>query len=421
MGSSLLRLCSAGLLVLCLAGGMGSAQPNVQTSDEVGVVGTVVADTEVLPPSAKVIRLRGTAEEKTAPPVFSQPGAPKAAEEALALAHQVIALLPQQMFPIPPAYAQGHRVMVAFPEKGTALPADSLPLAYVVVLYSALSQAPALGGVAVVGGLKPDGALLGVKDFALLAEAAANAKLQTLIAPWDNLEDWNALPQEVRLRLRVVLVRNLASALWHALGPYGPYAQAYNAIAEAYRLGVNQALSEDYDSAERAFATLAGQMPDDTSLGIWLQFVRDRKRLRELQSRIAGAREALEAGNLDSARTALDEALTLDPGSQEALSLKEQVLLCMNDFSAPEVWVSLEEGSQVSGTVPITVKGKDDYRLVKLALYVDGQPLAEWGTSPGEVSLDASALLPGQHLLLVEGRDVAGNVTRKDVLFTVAQ
>jgi hypothetical protein len=29
--------------------------------------------------------------------------------------------------------------------------------------------------------------------------------------------------------------------------------------------------------------------------------------------------------------------------------------------------------------------------------------------------------VPGEHLLLVEGRDVAGNVTRKEVLFAVVQ
>jgi len=325
------------------------------------------------------------------------------------------------MFPIPPAYAQGNRVTVAFPGKETATAADSLPLAYAVGIYSALSKAPLLAGAALVGGLAPDGTLTKVANFTLLAQAAAQARLPTLIAPAANLEDWNALPQETRMGLRVVLVQNLAAALWHSLGPYGPYAETYNAIAEAYRSAVNLALSERYQEAQQAFTALTAQMPQDTSLGIWLQFIAGRQRLAQLQDHLKRARAALEAGDLQTARLALDQALSLDPNSQEALSLREQVLLCMNDFTPPEVWLSLPEGSGVSGTVPITAKGKDDYRLIRLSLYVDGQVVAQWATSPGEASLDASALSLGQHVLMLEARDVAGNVTRKEVLFTVVE
>jgi len=419
MGRALLLFVLGSVFCLCLAGGEALAQQPAAPSDEPGVVTTVVLRANQFPAAARVIRLRCKEEDTQGAPYFLMPGAPPAAGQALSLAHKCIALLPQMMFPIPPAYMQGNRISVAFPDKEQASADDTLPLAYLVGLYAALSKAPLLAGVAVVGALRPDGSLAKVSNFDLLAQAAAQARIPTLVAPADNLEDWNALPAEVRLGLRVVLVRNTAAALWHVLGPYGPYGQAYNAAAEAYRSAVNLALSERYQEAQQALAALAAQMPEDTSLRVWLQFVQGRQRLLQLQGHLQRAREALEAGDLEVARQAIDQALSLDPNSQEARSLKEQTLLCMNDFTPPEVWVSLEEGSEVSGTVPITVKGKDDYRLVKLSLFVDGEPLAEWATSPGQVSLDTTSLAPGRHVLTLEGRDVAGNVSRREVVFSV--
>lgn len=102
-----------------------------------------------------------------------------------------------------------------------AIPKDgpSAGLAMAVALFSRLLNRPVLPGVAMTGEITLRGRILpigGVKEKVL---AAARAGIRTVLLPTRNRDDLSEVPPDIRRALKFHFVRDIDSALVHALGP----------------------------------------------------------------------------------------------------------------------------------------------------------------------------------------------------------
>ena len=80
------------------------------------------------------------------------------------------------------------------------------------------------------------------------------------------------------------------------------------------------------------------------------------------------------------------------------------------DTQAPTISIAKPTGGSVSGVVPVDVNYSDNVGVARAELYVNGNRVAEDGTSPFAFSWDTSAYSSGSFTLVAKAYDVAGNV-----------
>ena len=78
-------------------------------------------------------------------------------------------------------------------------------------------------------------------------------------------------------------------------------------------------------------------------------------------------------------------------------------------------------GAQVSGTVTVSANASDNFGVVGVQFYLDGNALGtENTTSPYSISWDSSSVADGTHTLMAKARDAAGNIgTSSTITVTV--
>ncbi len=148
----------------------------------------------------------------------------------------------------------------------------SAGLAFVIAAYSAVTDVPVCHEVAVTGEIKGDGSVHPVGGVAAKLQAAATAGVGTVILPEGDREDLPQVPPDLLRRVRLVFVSDVSTALFHALGPYGPEGARYATLAGRYVSAVNWARGGDTARADAEFAALQQEMPEDYSLGVWRQY-----------------------------------------------------------------------------------------------------------------------------------------------------
>ncbi len=75
-------------------------------------------------------------------------------------------------------------------------------------------------------------------------------------------------------------------------------------------------------------------------------------------------------------------------------------------------------GSAAAAALPITIRAEDDLALAEVQAWLDGRPLARWGSPPYTLAWPPT---PGTHTLRVEARDQAGNRATATVTFIVEE
>jgi len=86
------------------------------------------------------------------------------------------------------------------------------------------------------------------------------------------------------------------------------------------------------------------------------------------------------------------------------------------DTTPPEVKIlSPKDGAELGGTIEINIDATDDVELEKVILYIDGNKIKEYTSSPYKYSWDSSKAAEGAHTITAEAMDKSGNVGRKSV------
>jgi len=86
------------------------------------------------------------------------------------------------------------------------------------------------------------------------------------------------------------------------------------------------------------------------------------------------------------------------------------------DTIPPEVKIiSPSDGVELGGTIEINIDAKDNYKLEKVTLYIDGKKVKEYTSGPYKYSWDSSKATEGAHTIIVEAIDLSGNVGRKSI------
>jgi len=86
------------------------------------------------------------------------------------------------------------------------------------------------------------------------------------------------------------------------------------------------------------------------------------------------------------------------------------------DTTPPEVKIlSPKDGAELGGTIEINIDATDDVELEKVTLYIDGNKIKEYTSSPYKYSWDSSKAAEGAHTITAEAMDKSGNVGRKSV------
>ena len=92
----------------------------------------------------------------------------------------------------------------------------------------------------------------------------------------------------------------------------------------------------------------------------------------------------------------------------------------LRDSAPPEVHLTPVPASVGPGDgLKISATATDNVGVVRIALLVDGQLVAEASEPSLRHNLDTRALVPGQHQLVVEAQDAAGNLGREQATFTL--
>lgn len=322
---------------------------------------------------------------------------------------------------VPHAYSEKRDLTLSYPADVLSHQGAGHALAYAIAAYSALLNAPVLHGVTAVGAVSPEGKLGAVENVDVVAKAAADAGATTLILPADNSSQAAALPEEILSRLRVVLAPNLARAIFHALGPYGPWGVQYNQMLAYYNAGTSAMQQGNYAHAVQIFSYMASQVPEDVSVALLLHRARSQQAIILESQHFAAAEAKFDSGDLAGARYEAEAALAALATSERAQALLKQITEVFNDVVPPVVGLNVQSGQALPTAFVLTVRVTENLRLFRVSVLIDGQEVASSDFAPLIVTLDLSALSGGVHTLCAEATDLAGNKGAEEVTFTVAR
>ena len=134
--------------------------------------------------------------------------------------------------------------------------------------------------------------------------------------------------------------------------------------------------------------------------------------------------EAPQVVTLEAGRHRLHlEKPGFSPSTRDILVEADQELLVvegLQDSAPPEIQLAPvpasagpEDGLKISATAT------DNFGVVRLALFLDGQLVAEAREPFLRYNLDTRALQPGRHQLVLEAQDAVGNLSREQGVFTL--
>lgn len=124
---------------------------------------------------------------------------------------------------------------------------------------------------------------------------------------------------------------------------------------------------------------------------------------------------ALANGSYTLRAVAVDEA-----GNEGAAQVQVTVQGAIEDTTPPTVaFTAPSAGATVSGRVQLTANAADDFGVRQVAFIVDGEVVAEVQAPPFQAVWDATAAAEGEHTLVVQAVDAAGNQADDTIAVTV--
>jgi thermitase len=100
----------------------------------------------------------------------------------------------------------------------------------------------------------------------------------------------------------------------------------------------------------------------------------------------------------------------IDAAKAVAASKSTSTTTTTTDTQAPTISIAKPTGGSVSGVVPVDVNYSDNVGVTRAELYVNGNRVAEDGTSPYAFSWDTAGYGDGSYSLVAKAYDAAGNM-----------